>query len=364
MLFITNEHFKSVTLMRCARMPRHCNDIKHSIQLNQAKVKSLRLSSQSVSHHNHTDSYLSTDDQSIEQLNEQSNEQSNEQMNKLCKDCFVINPVSSTNSMTNCEIISIGSIDDTLETLINRSINNTAITKWFDRIALEYNNPITPSRSTYRGMYKNLITLTKQLLDQGIDPMNYYVLCPHYRPGVGDDTQAGGGGKATKFLNKKTLTYHYESFDLAVREEMREELRITGGTPRHMSRVFSTRYKNHKNGDRDELNIETNIYAFNVSECEVDDNFDTTYYNKKKQRGKNDPARIVGYIVWGKREDCIDLVSQIRTICPINVDGVTMTPNQIDDIDAISIISLPKTISMARYADENFTGLDTVCTYI
>jgi hypothetical protein len=363
MPLITNKKLNLVTHTRCVYMSH-----KHSIQLNRAKT--LRLSLQLISFNNHISDPC---------------ESPVKQSTNLSESISSTNPFESLSSIDPCEsvssidplmeekIISIGSIDNDFESIINRSINDTAITKWFNRNTLEYNHPINPSRATYRGMCKNLITLTKQLINQNIDPIDYCVLCPHYtlRPDelphkecAADDTQAGGGGKATRFLNKETLTYHCESFDSAVRGELEEELRITGNLPKLMSRILSVRYNNHQNGDEMKRNIETNVYAFNVNECKVVDNFDATHYNDKKRRGENDPSRIVGYIVWGKREDCINLVSQIKTNCPINVDRISMRSNLVDTIDAISIISLPKAISMARYATEYFTGLVTDATYM
>jgi hypothetical protein len=88
--------------------------------------------------------------------------------------------------------------------------------------------------------------------------------------------------------------------------------------------------------------IKTEIFHFEVTDCKPISNFDPYEYGRKGRRGADIQTEKVAYIVWGHVSDCMSIVNKI----PISNKHDPL----VDDIEAISIVSLSKVIQMAKYA--------------
>jgi hypothetical protein len=236
--------------------------------------------------------------------------------------------------------------------------NGNAITRFFDKLDLVYDVPIIPSMVTYWGMYDTLVNLSRRLSQDGHNPADYCVLGPHYTKSCdcnypGDDTQAGGGGKTTKRWDPRIMGHCYETFPNAASEEMVEELRIIGGSP-HLETVFETSLQIPQLL----LKTCTKIYSFKACDCKAPMIYETSKYARKGRRGEDVLSQRVGFVLWGTLGECIQLVESI----PVDVPREGKL-KLVENIDAVSIISLPKAIEMALYASHKLRGNVVKKTY-
>lgn len=232
--------------------------------------------------------------------------------------------------------------------------NNNAIVRYFSSPTLDYDVPVDPSQTTYWGMYEVLCKLSQRLKKNGLKPEEHCVLCPRYaltgrKTFPGGDTQACGGGKTAKVWSSRENRYLYEAFTKAAHEELLEELRVIGGTPRLESEIETL---NWSKTSRSKIPNYFKMYSFKVSECKAPVQFDTTEYARKDRRGEDVFTEKVGFVPWGTLDECIRLVQSI----PVDIPLTGIKPMIVDGIDAISIVSLPKAIDMALYAAHNLRG--------
>jgi hypothetical protein len=220
-----------------------------------------------------------------------------------------------------------------------KSTGRTQIIKYFNSSELKYSVPLIPSSTTYQGMVESL-----RIIAGTNDQDKTFVLCPYYRwdprKQKGCDTQAGGGGKPVRW-QKSPGVYEYETPQNAVMAEMLEELRIYGTKP-HLEcdskSVLLGQFGRDKIVDGRPVSIYTTIYSFKVAECLSPATFDTAKYSEP--RGEDVMSERVAFIPYGTLAECIALV---KTIPVANTDD-----NIVDGIEAISIVSLPDAIYIAK----------------
>ena len=241
--------------------------------------------------------------------------------------------------------------------------NNNAIMRYFHKDTFDYEQIIHASRCTYRGMSMALSYMIKSLNEKKLKLANYCILCPHYfydekepnKRWAGGDTQAGGGGKLTMKKDAKFELLSQESFEDGVVEELKEELRIIGNNPKLLVKT-----KNETIIKKQNMIFNTNIYSFDVNQCEIVEDFDVTTY-EENQRGENIPNLYVGYIVWGTLKDCMEFVSKFK-VNPMNFKNGN--PIYTEKIDAISIVSLTRAFEMSEFAENYYENTKLTYEYV
>ncbi|VBB17744.1 hypothetical protein YASMINEVIRUS_207 [Yasminevirus sp. GU-2018] len=221
---------------------------------------------------------------------------------------------------------------------------NQAVTRVFKTNVISVAQPVKASYCTYWGMLESLREL-KTIADNA-NMTDVCVLCPRYDVNMpsGGDTQAGGGGKACMWFDRSLRRTVRERPIDAVREEVAEELRLETKVLTQMS-SFQTTVRNRKGYNEDTF---TDVFAIRVSDCTPIKNFDPRVYGKKGRRGDDDYFSRVGFIPWGTLEECLSMLVAME---------VSMRPSElVDDIDAISIVSLDCAIRMASDAARNLKG--------
>lgn len=210
--------------------------------------------------------------------------------------------------------------------------NDNAIVRIFSKQKFKFDQQIYDSSCTYWGMGT---VLEKMYEWNTIDPNKICILCPIYKLG---DTQAGGGGKITKYnVNNK---WQYEKYHKACQEEIAEELRINAVNFFHASNTLvQTPQKKF---------VVTNIYQFKVNDCNPINPFHPQKYCAKERRGIDIYTKRIGYIIWGTYVDCMSMVSKINPCDP--------NDPLIDGIEGISIVSLRKAIRMTKNASKFLSG--------
>lgn len=291
---------------------------------------------------------------------------------------FILSKVFASMSLSSGPDAQLNAVDEETENMHKDSIipmvpkydvslaketmcNGNAVVRFFNSSKMGYDVPIVDSLTTYWGMFESLCKIRKRLVDAGNDPAKFCVLCPRYaltnrKKSPGGDTQAGGGGKTTKYWNQRERRYCYENFSDAVIEELMEELRIIGGTPCLESEIETVNISRSRDPVTGAYNPNTrvysNMYSFRVSECKAPSVYNSAFYATRGRRGEDVVTEKVGFIPWGSLEECLQIVSEI----PVDAPCDRIKPVLNDGIDAISIVSLPKAIMMALGATTRLRG--------
>jgi hypothetical protein len=265
----------------------------------------------------------------------------------------------STDKIIDIDTNLIDSSDNTQDMLAQtrESIKNGKnVVKFFQEQPFIFDVDIVPSTCTYWGMTESLAMICDKLTNDCVDISKICVLGPHYYdikrgPNNHDfkygDTQACGGGKATKVYDKKKKGWINEPYETAAWNELLEELRISGKTGSMISE-----YKTESIDTKIRFGYEkvtcTKIYTYSASECNSPVDYDSREFSKKNRRGTDNYMSRVGYIVWGTVDECFTLVNSITTDTP--------TSPIVEHIDAIVIIPIRNAVKMAEYASVNLKG--------